>query len=232
VNIGMVSREVAAAEKAKGAFPIFIAKDGVFATVSARNPALASILGKGITLKTFADIFVTHRVTTWRQAIGGPNAPIHLYTRSDACGAASAWAATLGKFKQEDLQGIGVYGDPGVLDAVSRDPLGLGYNNLGFVFTGDRVTNGVVLVPIDAHGNGKIDASERIDTREQAYQAIASGRYPGARREFFVTKGKPSGLAKTFIDFALSADGANVLNAVGGYVPLSAAERAAQLKRF
>lgn len=232
VEIGMVSREVDKTEKAKGAFPVFIAKDGVFATISAKNPSLKQILAKGISTGTFANIYITNRVTTWRQAVGGVNAPIHLYTRADACGAASAWAATLGKYKQDNLKGIGVYGDPGLLEAVRRDPLGLGYNNLGFIFTGDNVTPGAVIVPIDANHNGRVDKEERIDTRDKAYLEIASGRYPGSRREYFVTKGQPKGLAKAFIDFALSPEGAKVLKDVGGYVPLSAAESAEQLKRF
>lgn len=232
VDIGMVSREVDKSERAKGAVPVFIAKDGVFATISTRNPALSQIERKGISKATFTDVFISTRVTTWKEAAGGPSAPIHVYTRSDACGAASAWAATLGKFKQEDLKGIGVYGDPGVLEAVRRDPLGVGYNNLGYVFKGDQVTPGIAIVPIDANRNGKVDPDERIDTRDKAYKGVAAGRYPGSRREFFVTKGKPKGLAKAFVEFALSDAGTKILEDVGGYVPLSKAERAVQLGKF
>lgn len=232
VDIGMVSREVDKAEKAKGALPIFIAKDAVFATVSTSNPALSQILAKGISRNTFTDIFITGKVTTWKQAVGGPAASIHVYTRSDACGAASAWAATLGKYKQEDLKGIGVYGDPGVLQTVRRDALGIGYNNLGFVFTSEQPVKGIALVPIDANNNGKVDADERIDTRDKAYKEIASGRYPGSRREFFVTKGKPKGLTLEFIKFTLSDAGTKILEEVGGYVPLSDKEQAEQLKKL
>lgn len=233
VDIGMVSREVDKAELAKGAFPIFIAKDAVFPVVNAKNPALSKLLAKGISTGTFSDIFVAQRVTTWKQAVGGDEKPIHVYTRSDACGAASAWAATLDKkYKQDHLKGIGVYGDPGLLEAVRRDPLGLGYNNLGFIFAGEKVQKGIVIVPIDANNNGKADPNEKIDTRDEAYTAIASGQYPGARREYFVTKGKPTGAAKAFIEFALSAEGTKVLEEVGGYVPLSPTDRTDQLKRF
>lgn len=232
VDIGMVSREVDPAEKAKGAFPVFIAKDAVFPTASAKNPALSALQAKGISLDTFADIYIAGKVTTWKGAVGGPDAPIHLFTRSDACGAASAWAATLGKYKQDHLKGVGVYGDPGVLDSVRRDPLGLGYNNLGFLFTKERVAGGIVVVPIDANHNGKADPDERIETRKKAYQVVASGQYPGARREYFVTKGQPTGLTKAFIAFALSQEGTQVLNETGGYVSLSANEQAEQLKRF
>lgn len=232
VDIGMVSREVDKAEREKGAVPIFIAKDGVFPTISAKNPALKQIRLQGISLPSLTEIFITGKLTTWKGAVQGPSAPIHVYTRSDACGAASAWAATLGKYKQEHLTGIGVYGDPGLLEAVRRDPLGIGYNNLGYIFTGNNLTPGIALVPIDANGNGKVDTSERITTRAQAYREVASGRYPGSRREFFVVKGKPAGLALDFIKFALSDDGAKVLQGVGGYVPLSKAERAAELKKL
>ncbi|MHB9133352.1 MAG: substrate-binding domain-containing protein [Armatimonadota bacterium] len=232
VDIGMVSREVDIAEKAKGALPIFIAKDAVFATVSANNPSLPQILAKGITTRVFTDIFITGKVNNWKQAVGGKAAPIHVYTRSDACGAAAAWAATLGKYKQEDLKGIGVYGDPGLLETVRRDALGIGFNNLGYIFTGERPYKGLALVPIDANGNGKVDANERIDTRDKAYKEIAGGHYPGTRREFFVTRGKPKGLALEFIKFALSDAGSKILEQVGGYVPLSDKEQAEQLKKL
>jgi phosphate transport system substrate-binding protein len=232
VDIGMVSREIDKAEKAKGALPIFIAKDAVFATVNAKNPSLARLQAKGISLKTFTDIFINKRVTTWKQAVGGVDSPIHLYTRADACGAASAWAATLGKYKQDDLKGIGVYGDPGLLETIRRDPLGIGYNNIGFIFAGGNINPGIAIVPIDSNNNGKVDVNERIDTRDKAYQEVASGRYPGARNEYFVTRGKPTGLVKAFIKYVLSNEGTKVLKDTGGYVPLSDKEQAEQLKRF
>lgn len=225
VDIGMVSREVDRTEKAKGAYAIFIAKDGVFPVVSAKNPGVKQILEHGISRKSFIGIFVEGRPLNWHQIAGAPAAPVHAYTRSDACGAASAWAATLGKYKQDDLKGIGVYGDPGLLEAVRRDPIGLGYNNLSYVFNGDQIAQGVEIVPIDTNHNGKVDPEERIDTRDKAYKEIASGRYPGARREFLVTKGKPKGITQEFIEFALSDAGTKVLEDVGGYVPLSKSER-------
>lgn len=232
VDIGMVSREVDKAEKAKGANAIFIAKDGVFGTVSIKNPDLKQILSKGITREKLEGIFIKGDVTNWHDAVGGPNAPIRVYTRSDACGAASAWAATLGKYKQENIKGIGVYGDPGLLETVRKDPTGIGFNNLGFVFRGNKVSPGIILVPIDANNNGKADPDEFINNREKAYKEIASGKYVGSRREFFVTNGKPKGLARAFIEFALSDAGIKILDEVGGYVPLSKAERSAQLKNI
>jgi phosphate transport system substrate-binding protein len=156
---------------------------------------------------------------------------VHAYTRSDACGSASAWASLLGKYKQDSLKGTGVYGDPGLLQAVKRDPIGIGYVNLSYLFNGNTVTPGVVIVPIDAKSTGAIGPQDRIDSRAKAFTAIASGQYPGARREFFVTKGKPNRLAAEFIKYVLSDDGLKVLDQVGGYVPLTKAERAAQIAK-
>lgn len=228
VDIGMVSREIDPSEKARGAAPTMIAKDGVFAIISSHNPARQKILRTGVSRKMLADIFITQKLNNWKQ-LGGPDAPIHVYTRSDACGAGSAWAATLGKYKQDQIKGIGIYGDPGIMEAVKKDVLGIGFCNLGFVFTKSGIEQGIYLVPIDANENGNADSVEFIDTRGRAYQAVASGKYPGARREFFVTKGKPTGLSAAFIRFSLSDEGMQILKEVGGYVPLTPSERAVQL---
>ena len=59
-------------------------------------------------------IFISGEIKTWGQALKTNNKDIiNVYTRSDACGAAETWAKFLDA-KQDDLVGIGVYGDPGV----------------------------------------------------------------------------------------------------------------------
>ena len=114
VDIGMVSRDIAAEEEAKGAYWVAVTKDAVFPAVNAANPVLADLLAKGITKEVFTNIYITGEITTWGQVVGRPEItdPIHVYTRSDAAGAPDTWAKYLGK-KQENLLGIGVYGDPG-----------------------------------------------------------------------------------------------------------------------
>ena len=152
VDIGMVSRDVAAEEEAKGAYWVAVTKDAVFPSVNAANPVLQDLLAKGVSKEAFAKIYITGEITNWGQVVGRPEItdPIHIYTRSDAAGAPDAWAKYLGK-NQENLLGIGVYGDPGIADAVVKDPLGIGYNNLNYAFdpnTGKPVAGAVVL-PID-----------------------------------------------------------------------------------
>lgn len=226
VDIGMVSRDPDPAELKKGIFPIYVLHDAVLPVVSDKNPALQSLLTKGVTKKTLIDIYITGRAANWDDAAGKTGKPIHVYTRSDSAGAPASWAKYLGNKKQEDLRGIGIYGDPGLIEAAKRDPIGIGYGNFSFVFTRDGgVVKGAKLLPIDSNENGVADPDEVLETREAAIKAISSGRYPATRKNFLFTKGKPQGLVKEFIEFALSDEGAKVVDEVGTSLPIKKAER-------
>ena len=226
VDIGMVSREPDPAELAKGITPVYVLHDAVFPVVSDKNPALPAILRKGMTVKAFAEIYLTGTLAAWDAAVGSKSdRPIHVYTRSDSCGAAAAWAAPFGK-KQEDLKGIGVFGDPGLLQAVLRDPIGLGYNNFSYVFTREgKLVTGARLVPIDANSNGKADPEEIFTDRKSAVAAIEAGKYPVTRKNYFFVKGKQTGLVKEFLKFALSEEGTKVVEAVGTSLPIPIGDR-------
>jgi len=197
VDFGMVSREVHPAEIEKGAMAIAVTKDAVVPMINAKNPFIKTLLEKGLTQKAFVAIWITKSATAWADVIGGKApAPIHVFTRSDACGASETWAAFLGK-RQEDLAGVAVYGDPGLADAVRRDILGIGYNNVNFAYDPKTLVpvEGLAAVPIDLNGNGTIDPAERFyGTRDDLTKAIADGRYPSppARDLYFVSKGLPA----------------------------------------
>lgn len=196
VDLGMVSREVNPAEKEKGAWWVSVVKDAVLPTVNSDNPALAIILKRGLTRDEFRDMWMTGKLTSWTSVADGvaPSA-IHVYTRSDACGAAETWAKYLGG-NQEDLKGTGVYGDPGLAEAVRKDPLAVGFNNLNFTYdlkTGQPV-KGIRVAPIDINGNHQIDPDESFyATLQDTAQAIADGRYPSppARALHLVCGGRP-----------------------------------------
>jgi phosphate transport system substrate-binding protein len=235
VDIGMVSREISKEEEDQGAYWVAVTKDAVFPVVNAQNPVLQDLLAKGLSRDTFIGIFITGEITTWGQVVGNPaiTDEIHVYTRSDACGAADIWAKFLGQ-KQENLLGIGVSGDPGLLDAVVNDPLGIGYNNLNYVFdaaTGNPVPGALVL-PIDFNDNGLVDPEELLDTKAKAVEMVMSGQYPmpPARLEFLVTKGKPTGLVQAFILWILT-DGQNYVVETG-YIPLTPEQLDASLNKI
>lgn len=224
VDIGMVSRQIYPEEVDQGALGFSVTKDAVFLTVSAQNPYWDELLDQGITPETLVGIYITGEITTWGDVIGRPEVidPIHIYTRSDACGAAATWAEFLGGV-QEDLLGIGVYGDPGVLEAVIKDPLSIGYNNLNYAydFTTGRPVEGAKVVPLDINRNWTADPNEVYETKEAAVTAVNQGDYPSppARDLYLVTQGQPGELAAAFIKWVLTEGQQHVPEM--GYVALS-----------
>ena len=224
VDIGMVSREVYPEEVKKGAFAFAVAKDAVVAVVNATNPAINDILSKGLKKDAGNNIWITGKYKSWSQAFATKSgAPIHVYTRSDACGAAEVWAKYYGK-KQEDLLGSGVFGDPGLALAVKKDPLGIGFNNIGYAYdhTTKKQVAGIRIVPIDLNNNGKIDPEENFySTMDEIVDAIAQGKYPSppARELYFVTRGKVTNkVVAEFIRWALT-DGQKFVHE-SGYIAL------------
>jgi len=237
VEIGMVSREIYPEEIKKGAFPVAVTKDAVVPVISEQNPLLNDILKTGLKKDAGNNIWITGKYVTWSQAFGIKSTiPVHVYTRSDACGAAEMWAKYYGK-KQEDLLGVGVFGDPGLAQAVRKDPLGLGYNNLGYAYdaTTKQQIKGIRVVPLDLNNNGKIDPDEDFyGSMNDLIAAIASGKYPSppARDLYIVTKGNPSGnkVLTDFIRWVLT-DGQKYVNEAG-YITLPKDKIAAELQKL
>ncbi|MBX3045651.1 MAG: substrate-binding domain-containing protein [Anaerolineales bacterium] len=235
-DFGMVSRELRTEEIELGAVGFAVARDAVFVVVNANNPYLDLILERGLTTEALNKLYVTQEFSTWGDLLGDPSITdaVNVYTRSDSAGAAEMIALFYGADAQEDLKGIGVDGDPGLLTAVLNDPLGIGYNNLGFVYdfsTGVPVA-GAVVAPVDLNTNGQIEEHELLETREEAVQAILDGDYPSppSRLLYVVTKGQPSGDTLDFLRWIYSDGQAFVAEA--GYVPLSADELAGEISRL
>jgi phosphate transport system substrate-binding protein len=236
VDIGMISRAIKPEEEEQGAFWVKVTEDAVYPVISADNPVAAQIVAKGISQETIAKIYITGEITTWGQVVGDPSITdqINVYTRSDASGAAEMWAKFGGGKVQDDLKGVGVNSEPAMVDTVIKDPLGIGYSNLNSVYdpsTGGFVT-GAVVPPLDINQNGQADANEYYETKDEALQAVADGIYPSppARDEHLATKGKPTGLVLTFIEWILT-DGQQYL-APAGYVPLTSEEQRASLEKL
>jgi phosphate transport system substrate-binding protein len=237
VEIGMVSREIYPEEIKNGAFPVAVTKDAVVAVVNALNPSLNDILAKGLKKDAGNNIWITGKVTSWAQAFSiKSSSPIHVYTRSDACGAAEMWAKYFGK-KQEDLLGVGVFGDPGLAQAVKKDPLGIGFNNIGYAYDAQtkQQVKGIRVVPIDLNNNGKIDDDENFyNSMNDLIAAIASGKYPSppARELYFVCKGNPRNnkVLTEFIKWVLS-DGQKFVHEAG-YIALPPDKVLAEIKKL
>jgi phosphate transport system substrate-binding protein len=236
VDIGMISRKIKPEEESQGAFWVSVARDAVFPVVSQSNPILADLTSKGISQDMFKKIFITGEVKTWGEVIGKPEVKdeIHVYTRSDSAGAADQWALYSGGKVQADIQGIGVNGEPALVDTVGKDPLGIGFSNLNSVFdiASGKLVTGVAVPPVDVNGNGQADPNEYYQTKDEAVKVIADGTYPSppARFENLATKGKPAGLVLAFIQWILT-DGQKLLDQAG-YVPLTSDQQSEALAKL
>jgi len=235
VDIGMVSRDIDSSEEDRGAYAIAVTKDAVVPVINKNNPVYDDIVKKGINQTTFANIYLNGTVKTWGEVVGRPEikGEIHVYTRSDSAGAADTWAKYLGNKTQDSLKGIGVNADPGLLTAVQKDPLGIGYNNFNYAFdskTGQPVS-GVYVVSFDINNNVIVDSTEDISTKAKTIDAIKTETFPHppARVEFFVTKDKPYGVTADFISWVLT-DGQKYVDSAG-YVELPKETLDAELKK-
>ena len=225
VDIGNVSRDIYPVELAKGAWWISVTRDAVVPVINENNPVLNRLLSKGITRETCISIWIGGTIQNWSEVIDQEiTDAIHVYTRSDACGAAKTWAKFLG-MNQEDLLGIGVYGDPGLAEAVRQDVHGIGYNNINYAYDASTKAqvNGIEVLPLDFNGNGLIDRDEDFyRSRDEIVDAIATGKYPSppARDLYFVSYGMPTkNVVREFVRWVLT-DGQQYVSE-SGYIKLT-----------
>ncbi len=236
VDLGMFSREVSKEEQQKGAWKVAVARDAVLPTINISNPYLEKLLKKGVTKEQLQEIFLNKTITCWEEIFGDKDEMlINLYTRSDACGAAAMWAAYLGA-AQEDLAGTGVFGDPGVADAVKRDMYGLGFNNLVYVFDvkTKKKYEGIEVLPLDLNGNRIIDKEEDFYSDIDAIAAaVKNGIYPSppARDLYFISHQKPQ--KKHVLDFLtwVLSDGQQYVE-TAGYIAIPGKQLKEELQKI
>ena len=225
VDLGMFSRGITDEEKAKGCWWVAVTKDAVLPTINAANPWIDQIRKTGITHDQFEKIFIKGEIVKWKELYKeGEDKQINIYTRSDACGAAQMWGEYLGR-DQESLNGVGVFGDPGMADAVKNDIYSLGFNNVIYVYDlkTRKCYDKMGVIPIDLNSDGMISTDEDFySTIDDVTIATKSGKYPSppARDLYFVSKGKPaSAVVIEFLKWILT-DGQKFVEEAG-YVNLS-----------
>ncbi len=131
---------------------------------------------------------------------------------------------------------MGVYGDPGVAEAVRRDVNGIGFNNVNYAYDAKtkRPIGGISPLPIDIDGDGKLSKEEDFyGSIESLLGAIRDGKYPSppARDLNLVSKGVPGKAAtKAFLLWILG-DGQKYVPEAG-FVNLAPDEIERQAKRL
>ncbi|MDY7229914.1 phosphate ABC transporter substrate-binding protein [Hyalangium rubrum] len=200
-DIAMSSRPIkdAETEKLRGRFnttgaEISVAKDGVTFYVHEKNPL------SSLTLEQLKGIYLGD-ITNWKE-VGGPDAPIVVYSRENSSGTYV--------FVKDNLLGGEDYtpnaqtlpGTAAVVNAVSKEKNGIGYGGAAYA-------KGIKELKIKAGSEEVTPSAENIK----------SGKYPLSRDLYFYLRGKPTGEVKAFIDFALSPEGQQIVNKVG-YFPV------------
>lgn len=234
VDYGMLSRELYPEEKEKGATAFTVGKDAVVATINSENPLLQIICARGLTAEMAYKAWGSGECKTWGDLLGTDDKePLHVYTRSDACGAAQVWASYAG-IRQEDMKGTAVYGDPGIANAVRGDKYGLGFNNIAYAYNPETLfpAEGLTIFPLDVDNNGVVTQEEMFyRTRKDVIKAVEDGVYPTppSRKLYLVSKGVPSDTAAlAFMKYVLKAG--QKFNEPAGYVKVTGREVSEQMR--
>jgi len=182
-GIGAVSRTVTAAEMAQGLTWRVIALDGIAVVVNQANPI------NNMKTEEVMNIYLGN-IKNWKE-LGGIDAPITVVTREEGSGTREAFSGLVMN-KKDIIKSAIVQNSTGAIAAtVAGDKNAVGYVSLS------SVKPEVKALTIDG-----IAATEaNVRTRDYKLQ----------RPFIFVTKGEPTGLAKTFIDYVLSPEGQKLI---------------------
>jgi len=143
-------------------------------------------------------------ITNWKQ-VGGPDATIILYGRENSSGTYGFFKEHVLKNKDFSARVQTLPGTAAVVNAVAKDPNGIGYGGA-------------------AYAKGVRDVGVKKDANSAAVLPVAAtvkdGSYPLSRPLFFYLRKSPSGDTKKFVDWVLSAEGQKLAVEVG-YFPLN-----------
>jgi phosphate transport system substrate-binding protein len=192
VDIGMSSRELKTDEKASYSKLVVtpIAKDGIAIIVNPANKV------ESLTLSQIKDIY-TGKDKSWKD-VGGEQAEFSIVGRDSASGTREFFFETV--LKKADFTPFMVEknSNGAVQQLVSQTPNAIGYVGMGF-------EDGVKVLNLNVDGK----------MLKPTQASVKSKEYPLSRELYFITNGAPSGPAKDFIDFLLSADGQKIVEEQG-----------------
>jgi phosphate transport system substrate-binding protein len=172
-----------------------VAKDGVAIYVSESNPVDSLSMDQLRTIYSGA-------VSNWKD-VGGSDAKIILYGRENSSGTYSFFKEHVLKKGDFAPATQTLPGTAGVVSAITKDPNGIGYG-------GEAYSKGVKMLKIVQASGLAVSPTE---------ENIRSGAYPLARDLYFYLRQQPTGAAKQYIDWVLSAEGQAVVKEVG-YFPI------------
>lgn len=183
-DIGMASREQKSGEKHLNFYTI--AKDGVAIILNIKNPInkLSDEQVRGI---------YTRKITNWKEIPGGLDEEIIVVNKAEGRSTLELFLKHF-NLKAKDIKPHVIIGDNQQgIKTVTVNPNSIGYVSIGSAYF--QVENGTV--PLKMLPMNDVVAS---------METVARGKYPLSRPLNIVTKTKPVGLAKDFIEYVLSGD--------------------------
>jgi phosphate transport system substrate-binding protein len=206
----MKAKEIAdcKARRGKDVLELPVAVDGLAVYVHESNPV------QELSLAQIKAIY-TGALKNWKE-VGGRDERILLYSRENNSG-------TYVYFKEHVLENADYYptaqtlpGTAAVINAVARDPRGIGYGGIAY---GKGIKH--VRVKQDANAPGV----------EPSMENVLAARYPISRYLYWYFAGQPTGDLKAFAEWVVSKDGQQVVENVG-YYPLSEPDRKASAAKL
>lgn len=173
-----------------------VALDALSIYVNAANPLTEMSL-------TQARKIYTGAVTNWKE-VGGPDAPITLYSRENNSGTYVFFKEHVLQNDDFDPSAQTLPGTASVVNAVSKDPNGIGYGGIAYA-------EGIK--PL------KIKKDDNAPAVEGTLENAQSGKYGLARELYFYMFPNKNKAADEFVTWVLSPDGQKVVGDVG-YYPL------------
>lgn len=171
-----------------------VALDGISVIINPANTV------ESLTLAQIKDIY-TGKTKNWKE-VGGPDAMIVCYGRQSSSG-------TYVYFKEHVLEDEDYRADTQELagnsvlcDSVARDVGGIAYVGVGYAAQRDDIK--IVGVMPD----------ESAEPIKPTNETVASGTYPISRYLYNYANGKPEGVAKAYLEFALSDEGQKIVEEV------------------
>jgi phosphate transport system substrate-binding protein len=200
-DIAMSSREIAEKEKIlaenESVEPVEfkIGLDGLAVIVNKNNPV------DKLTLEQLRDIF-TAKITNWKE-LGGEDRRIVILSRESNSGTHMFFKERVLRNNDKNsknefsIQSLMMSSSQAVYDEVYQNPNALGYVGMGFANEGVKA----VSVAVNAENEYFYPTPENV----------MNGAYPISRPLYLYTNGKPQGIIKMFIDYALSDAGQKIV---------------------
>ncbi|MBV5336692.1 MAG: phosphate ABC transporter substrate-binding protein, partial [Deltaproteobacteria bacterium] len=163
-----------------------------------------------ITLEQLADIYAENgKITKWSQVgvsmPAGSDDIIRISRQSNSGTYHYFREAILGKGRDFKLGSRDLHGSKDVVELVSKTPTAIGYSGMGYA------TSEVKMIRV-AKKQGDVAWAPTVEN-------TLKGTYPIARPLFMYTLGEPSGAVKTYMEWAHSDAGQEIV-LKSGYVPL------------